>query len=83
MPVWQLDGARGFSALTRVERWIVVLAFATAWMFTADGMLVLLLIVAIVRAFDAQAPATGDRGALVQFVLLILALAAVFVVARV
>jgi Zn-dependent protease len=78
IPVWQLDGNRGFSALTRTHRVIVTLAFGAAWIATGDGLIVLLLIVSAARAFDAQAPAAEDRGALLQFVGLVLALAAVF-----
>ena len=35
IPVWQLDGSRGFHALSRMERWIVVAAIAAA--LCADG----------------------------------------------
>jgi Zn-dependent protease len=83
LPVWQLDGNRGFTALARRQRWVIVLAFAAAWMFTGDGLLILLLIMAIVRVFDAQSPATGDRAVLAEFTFLILALATVFWIARV
>ena len=44
-------------------------------------LFVLLIVVAPVRAFDAHAQATGDRGTLVQFAFLIAALAVVFRVA--
>ena len=82
LPVWQLDGNRGLAALTRHERWTVVLAFALAWVWTADGLLVLLLIFAVVRAFDSRAPTTPDRTVLIQFVGLIFALTGIFHYAR-
>ena len=50
MPVWQLDGSRGFASMTRQHRWIAVAAIALAWFATAEGMLVLILIVAVIRA---------------------------------
>jgi Zn-dependent protease len=77
LPVWQLDGSRGLAALASVQRWIVVLMFACAWTITRDGLLVLLVIAAAVRAFDSHAPSERDRGVLVQFVFLIAALAVV------
>jgi Zn-dependent protease len=83
MPVWQLDGNRGFAPLTRAQRWIVVAAFAIAWALTHDGLLVLLTIVAATRALDPHAPTEGDRPALAQFAFIVLALALVFRTARV
>ena len=81
MPVWQLDGNRGFAALSKVQRVIVTLTFGAAWLITQDGLLVLLLLIAGARTFDAHAPATPDRGALAQFAGLVVALAVVFRVA--
>jgi Zn-dependent protease len=83
MPVWQLDGNRGFAALSKLQRLVVALSFAAAWALTTDGLLILLSIVAITRIFDPHAPETPDHGALGQFVFLVLALAAVFHTARV
>src|SRR5207247_11147993 len=42
MPVWQLDGGRGFRALTRRQRWIAVGVIGLAWLLTSEGLLVLL-----------------------------------------
>jgi len=81
MPVWQLDGNRGFAAIPSAGRWIVAAAFAMAWLMTADGLMLLLLGAAAIRALDPHAPQTPDRGALGQFVFLIVALAIVFAVA--
>lgn len=81
LPVWQLDGNRGFAALTQGQRWLVVLLFAGAWAVAHDGLLVLLIIAAAVRSLDPHAPATGDRGALALFAFLIAALAVVLRVA--
>ena len=81
LPVWQLDGNRGFAALASVQRWMAVLLFVGAWGFTHDGLFVLLIIAAALRAFDAHAPQERDRGALAQFAFLIVALAVVLRVA--
>jgi Zn-dependent protease len=83
MPVWQLDGSRGFAALTKIQRIVVAAAFAVAWAITHDGLVLLLLLVAAARVVDAHAPATPDQGALTQFVALVLALAVVFRIAAV
>jgi Zn-dependent protease len=77
LPVWQLDGNRGFAALSSTQRWIVALAFSAGWMITHDGLFVLLIVAAAFRAFDAHAPVEGDRGALRQFVFLVAALSIV------
>jgi Zn-dependent protease len=77
LPVWQLDGNRGFAALTSAQRWIVVVLFGCGWAMAHDGLFVLLTIAAAVRSLDARAPATGDRGALAQFAFLIASLAVV------
>jgi Zn-dependent protease len=74
LPVWQLDGNRGFAALMSAQRWIVVLMFVCGWAVAHDGLFVLLIIAAAVRSLDSQAPAAGDRGALAQFAFLIAAL---------
>ena len=81
LPVWQLDGNRGFAALASMQRWIIVCLFVFAWGVTRDGLLVLLVIAAVLRAFDAHAPVERDRGVLVRFAFLIVALAAVLQVA--
>ena len=78
LPVWHLDGSRGFAALARRDRWTVVLAFAVAWAITADGLMVLLLLAAIARASMGEAPAERDRATLVRFVAITIALALVF-----
>jgi len=82
LPVWQLDGNRGFAPLTSAQRWIVVLMFGVGWAVTHDGLFVLLIVAAALRSLDAHAPPTGDRGALAQFACLIAALSVVLRAAR-
>ena len=43
LPVWQLDGNRGFAALTSAQRWIVVVLFGCGWAVAHDGLFVLLI----------------------------------------
>jgi len=78
LPVWQLDGNRGFAALAREGRLAVAGTFVAGWMIAGDGLFVLLILAAGGRAFSADAATANDRGALTEFVFLILALAAVF-----
>lgn len=75
MPVWQLDGSRGWRALGRVERWVVVAAFGLAAAWVQDGLVALIAIVALGRAFGPPA-VEPDRRAFVQFLVLIGALSA-------
>ena len=42
IPVWQLDGARGFSALSRWQRWVAALVIAAAWVATRETFLIFL-----------------------------------------
>ena len=78
MPIWQLDGGRGFAALSYTQRWIATAALAAAWVITHDGLVMLVLLVAIGRSVMRGANASGDRGALGLFVFLAIALAVVF-----
>jgi Zn-dependent protease len=83
MPVWQLDGSRAFTALSKRQRFLIAVSFLVAWAATSDGLLILLGIVAAARAFDASAPETPDSGVFGLFVFLLVALSIVFHTARV
>jgi Zn-dependent protease len=72
-PVWQLDGSRGFAALSGHQRWILVAATGGLWLSTGEGLLLLVLIVAAARA-AFETPAESDRGALQLYVFLLAAL---------
>jgi len=77
LPVWQLDGSRGFAALGRVHRAAIGGAFGVAWLTTGDGLLVLLALAAGVRAFETAAPRESDSGVWLEFLALIAAFAVV------
>ena len=81
LPVWQLDGNRGFTALARSGRFAVTAAFVCGWMIAGDGLFFLLILTGAFRAFNADAPAQNDRGALGEFLFLVVALALVFRIA--
>ncbi|MGH1340839.1 MAG: site-2 protease family protein [Nannocystales bacterium] len=74
LPVGPLDGGRGFGALNRSQRWIATSVLGLAWFLTAEGLLGLLVVAAVVRSFG-QAPAMGDRRTLLQYTILIASLA--------
>jgi len=76
LPIWTLDGSRGFRALSRSFRWIAAgSAIAAAW-YLDYGMLYLVGAVGVYRAFGKDAPAEGDRTALATYVGIVLVLAA-------
>jgi Zn-dependent protease len=74
IPVWQLDGSRGFHALNRTSRWLVVAATGAAFFVTSQRLLIL---VGLVGGYRATQPSTvrSDRRTLLTFVGLIVLLA--------
>jgi Zn-dependent protease len=72
IPIWQLDGSRGFHALSNIQRMTIVAASALAFAATGQKLLILLGLVAAFRAF--QATTTADSRAFATFVGLIAAL---------
>jgi Zn-dependent protease len=81
LPIWQLDGGRGFSSLSRSQRWLAVAAIAAAWFFTGEGLLLLLLVAGFFQALHAAIPLKSDRVGLIQYVVLVAALSALCVLA--
>lgn len=71
VPVWQLDGSRGFRALTRLERWIVVAVIAVTWLVAAEGLLLLVGVAAAARAAFGPAADEPDQATLLQFCFLV------------
>jgi Zn-dependent protease len=74
LPVWQLDGGRGFRALARRERWIATAALLAIWFATSEPLVVLLAIAAGANAM-AKAPDESDRAMLGLYAGLALVLA--------
>ena len=74
IPIWQLDGGRGFRALSRMQRGIALAAVLTMWVVTQETMLVLIALGAGYRLFSRDYPAEGDNLALTQYVGLIVLL---------
>jgi len=74
LPVWQLDGGRGFKALTQGMRLAVAAVMGLMLYVTGEGLLWLLLIAGGIGAFSKAAPDEGDTVAFGQFLFLVIAL---------
>ncbi|MFN2563766.1 MAG: site-2 protease family protein [Gemmatimonadaceae bacterium] len=74
IPVWQLDGAHGFRAMSQAHRVAAAAAAAAAFAVTREGLLVLVVIAAVAAAFGQQARKPDVRAVLL-YVGLIAALA--------
>ena len=70
-PIWQLDGSHAFRALTRTQRWMVAGTVLAAWLATGLGMLLIVLIFAVYRAFEKEAAPTPNHRAFGEFVFLV------------
>lgn len=73
IPIWQLDGSRGFHALGRSERWIVVAAIGVALVVTEQRLLFLVGAAAVWRAMQAE-QGPGNSRVLATFLALVAAL---------
>jgi Zn-dependent protease len=73
IPIWQLDGGRGFSSLSRNERWLAVLAIGLMFFLTGESLLILLLVCAVMQALAGGANEPDPVG-LAQYACLVVAL---------
>lgn len=73
LPVWQLDGGRGFNSLTRAQRWLAAAVVAGMWWYTKEGLLLLILIIAVMRALGTGAR-RPDRAGLLTYIFLVVTL---------
>jgi Zn-dependent protease len=74
IPVWQLDGSRGFHVLARAERWILVAVIVAALILTEQRLLFILAAVAAWRALQRET-GPGDTRVLATFTALVVSLA--------
>jgi len=70
LPVWQLDGGRGLSGLSRTQQWLVVAVMGVMLVLTAEGLLILLLIAGAIFAFSGPHAEKPDRTVFAQYVFL-------------
>ncbi len=78
IPVWQLDGSRGFRALTRQHRIYIAALSGLLWFWTSETMLVLVALVAAWRCFTKDAPEQPDNVVFYHFAGLLAALSGVY-----
>ena len=76
LPLATLDGGRGFSSFTRLQRGLAAVVLALCWVGTHEGLLLLLLVCAAARAFVGRAADEPDWPALAQYAFLCAALSA-------
>jgi len=81
-PVWQLDGSRAFSALSRRQRWVGAAALFAVFLATGDGIVMLASAIAVFRAFGKDAAEKGDTRTLLDFCLLAGALGLLMIVSK-
>ena len=74
IPIWQLDGSRGFHALSRAERWAVVATIGIMLYLTGQRFLWIVGAVAIWRSMQREV-GPGNRRVLATFAGLVVALA--------
>ena len=82
IPVWQLDGGRGFRSLTRSQRGAALATALAMWALTQESMLLLVSLGAGYRLFTKDYPAEPDRGALFQYAGLVAALSVLWLLCR-
>jgi Zn-dependent protease len=63
VPLWQLDGGRGYNAMARAQQWRMTVLTGLMWLVTGEGMLVLLLLGSAYRLFARAAAQTPNRRA--------------------
>ena len=74
IPVWQLDGGRGFRALTRKQRGMALGVAVAMWAITQEMMLLFIALGAGYRLFSKDYATEDDNGALTQYIGLIVLL---------
>src|SRR5436190_12357600 len=76
VPVWQLDGARGFRSLTRYQRGLVLMTAGALWLLTSNPMLLGIALCGVYRMFTRDWQNEPDQQGLLQYLGLLIALAA-------
>jgi Zn-dependent protease len=85
-PIWILDGSHAFRALTRNQRWAVVVSMALAWSLIgsttagAGGWLLIITLVAAYQAWNGKPSERPDSGAMWLYIVLIVALSSLVAV---
>ena len=81
MPVWTLDGGRGFHAMSKPQKLLAAAVVGGAWYYTQDGLLALVGILCVYNALTTPAQVTGKTlKPIVTYILLVLTLTAISLV---
>ncbi len=80
-PVWQLDGGRGFNAMSRSQRWLLLAISGAGWALSRERFFILIVLGGAYRAFQREVPRQADWRAFAEFTGLIAVIAAVIYVA--
>ncbi len=80
LPVGTLDGGRGFHAMSRVQKFLAAATVAGAWYYTSDGLLIVLALLCVGRAFADRSVSKGNWKAAITYCGLVVALAAISMV---
>lgn len=76
-PVWQLDGSRGFHAMTRTQRWLVLAVIAATFAVTRHWPVAIVGAVALWRPFEKNVTEASDWRATATYAGLVVAFAAI------
>jgi Zn-dependent protease len=77
LPIASLDGGRGFHAMSRGQKFLAAATVAAMWYFTADGLLLLLAILCLLRAISDKSEKEGHWKPAVTYALLVVILSAI------
>lgn len=73
LPLWQLDGGRGFRPLSRLQRYFAALGIIALWLVTRDVLLLALSAAAVARAASTDAARGRDWAVLAAYLTLVVA----------
>ncbi len=85
LPISTLDGGRGFHAMSRLQKFLAAATVACAWYYTelyhtGDGLLVLIALVCLGRAFADKSEPIGNWRAAITYCGLVVVLVAISLV---
>lgn len=73
-PIWQLDGGRGFRALSRTGRWAMLALVVACAIAFEEGLYVLIGLAGVFRAFSKDAPEKTDPRTAWEYAILLVSL---------
>lgn len=74
MPVWQLDGGRGFQSLAWWQRWVLLAVMGVMLYTTGEKLLMILMLFGFIQAIRRDSPKEPDPIGMIEFAFLIVLL---------